>query len=419
MVNHPDMQTPSQLYPSWIAALSFLIPVSLLHHRSFEFVTWLTALWGVGLLFWDRYRIQARQLTAPVALAALLILLWYSLTLALSGRLLPLSSQIKWLESPLRLVFLTPSIAVLGLGGIHRRLWVYSSSFTLMVMTGLALYQLWGLGHARAHGWYTYHNLLAYVQVGLILSLTAWRHHAPPYVFIGGLLAGLFSCLATGTRSAWPALLLLPWLWWFTRTTKTFAWREHVRWLVALALAFSALMLNMWPRLHDRVIAISNDWLVYHEQDALDSNSLGARIHMWQLSLQKTADHPLLGSGSGSFYAEMQVQTAQGRLPPFFASYKGPHNLYLLLLVEQGILGSVLILSLVFSPLWTRANRYTPYASSPERKLFVFFLIASSLFFLGESIIERHQGLHWFAYFWLLMYGLRMHSRFETEVQTP
>jgi len=90
-----------------------------------------------------------------------------------------------------------------------------------------------------------------------------------------------------------------------------------------------------------------------NQNTRLETLSLNGRPMLWRSALADVGDHPLLGSGSGTF----EQYWNQHRPRNYVA--RDAHSLYLERLAEQGPVGLVLVLALVLYPIWlaVRARR--------------------------------------------------------------
>ncbi|MBU3585117.1 O-antigen ligase [Polynucleobacter sp. AM-26B4] len=79
-----------------------------------------------------------------------------------------------------------------------------------------------------------------------------------------------------------------------------------------------------------------------------DAGSMGVRHYWWQHSLNMIKKNPIFGIGTGSFEKglENEIKNLTG---PAATKTNDPHNQYLKITVEQGILGLVIFLSIIFS----------------------------------------------------------------------
>ena len=140
------------------------------------------------------------------------------------------------------------------------------------------------------------------------------------------------------------------------------------------ALALAALMLN--PALQARFAdALDFDRYGAAQQAQAQQTSEGLRAVYWRASLIAIRDRPLIGHGIGSWsevYRGLQPQV-QGP-----ANSANPHSSYLLIAVEQGLIGLFLFLGLL-AALWQAAAWLTGFEAVAFRILLVSF-IAGSVF---------------------------------------
>ena len=85
--------------------------------------------------------------------------------------------------------------------------------------------------------------------------------------------------------------------------------------------------------------------LTANQSARLETLSLNGRPMLWRSALDDVGDHPLLGSGAGTF----EQYWNQHRPRPYFA--RDAHSLYLERLAEQGPVGLVLVIALLGYPL--------------------------------------------------------------------
>ena len=190
------------------------------------------------------------------------------------------------------------------------------------------------LQRARVHGSLVYPNALAglvlLVLPVLAVDLGSTRSRLRPILFYGILLLlgalGLASLVWSGSRSGW---------------------------LIAVAMAATAVLLH--PSLRRFRLPIALSVLVlgagafglrnrdYFKKGA---TSVSARFDYWKAALQNTANHPILGSGPGTFmrpYARLKAPEAEmARLV---------HNDYLQQFTDSGVPGGLAYLVWVLGSL--------------------------------------------------------------------
>jgi O-antigen ligase len=88
--------------------------------------------------------------------------------------------------------------------------------------------------------------------------------------------------------------------------------------------------------------------------------SLNSRLYIWEIGLKVAARNPLLGVGAGAFRIGVERQ---------LGSPMAPHNVYLSILVEQGVIGLTLFLTLLGVFMWKI------FQIKGLERLFLFFLL--------------------------------------------
>lgn len=92
----------------------------------------------------------------------------------------------------------------------------------------------------------------------------------------------------------------------------------------------------------------------------LEDISTMERLYRWVAGVQMVKDHPFLGFGPGTFFTYYKAYTVSS-----FMTYvsdnpdnSGIHNYYLMTTIEQGILGGLIFIGLMFTCIWYGSNVY-------------------------------------------------------------
>lgn len=80
--------------------------------------------------------------------------------------------------------------------------------------------------------------------------------------------------------------------------------------------------------------------------EELSSGTLNDRTNIWQAGFQTFNDHLWLGTGAGTFGTSMEDQ-------PMFRQWMAPHNLFVSLSTELGVIGVGLFILLLLGVVWT------------------------------------------------------------------
>jgi O-antigen ligase len=207
------------------------------------------------------------------------------------------------------------------------------------------------------HSHITQNNMMAFA---VFLALLEWRDAATAarrYAWGAFALLGAVNVLfmVQGRTGYLILLVLLGWFAWASlarhmqKRGRNWGWRQGLLVLLAIAtVAFTAYQTS--SRLHERVDQVQTDYRTWVEEGGR-LTSTGQRLDFYSNSLQIVREHPLLGVGTGGFPAAFARQI-QGK---DVMETKNPHNEYLMIAVQTGLIGFALLLYLFYT-LW----RYAP-----------------------------------------------------------
>ncbi|MBS0357795.1 MAG: O-antigen ligase family protein [Proteobacteria bacterium] len=145
-------------------------------------------------------------------------------------------------------------------------------------------------------------------------------------------------------------------------------------------------------------INIINSNLEKYEQRELEGNSVGLRMEFAKNSFQLIKQHPLLGYGVGAFHDEYTKN--YGNPPGFLKGLGDPHNEYLMVITQTGVLGFVLLLLLFYTE-WETSF----YLNSLDKYFSQGFLIAMMVGCLCDSFLYLTATGHFFVYFSALFFA--------------
>ncbi|WP_310601074.1 O-antigen ligase family protein [Desulfobulbus sp.] len=123
------------------------------------------------------------------------------------------------------------------------------------------------------------------------------------------------------------------------------------------------------PVFQARMDAIVDNVRTFHENS---NTSVGLRLHYWTISWQLIKQSPWLGVGTGDF--EREYHKMNERLSPDMPPTNNPHNQYVFLATQLGILGLLSLLGLVFAHLY-QAVRVTDGWERIRIAFPVFFMV--------------------------------------------
>jgi len=175
--------------------------------------------------------------------------------------------------------------------------------------------------------------------------------------------------------------------------------------IIFLALYFS--FSDKSVRIHE---GLDNTRAYINHQSEKRPTSMGIRYKFWENSLKLVAEKPWLGHGTGSFAQEYQRVTGA-----HLDNRKNPHNEFLLIAVQFGLLGFLTYSGFLFSQYY--CSRTLP---DPEKWLaqgLLLTLIITSLF--NSPFLDHTEG-HWFAAMIALCFAPNIsHSKLEKQGVFP
>lgn len=95
----------------------------------------------------------------------------------------------------------------------------------------------------------------------------------------------------------------------------------------------------------DRMLSVNSEISAYSEVTVADTSS-AIRLYYWKVSVLAAMEKPLFGHGAGSWNYEYR-RLGEGKANPTTLSISDPHQLFLLWMVEGGLVGMGLLIALL------------------------------------------------------------------------
>ncbi|MCY7318768.1 MAG: O-antigen ligase family protein [Ramlibacter sp.] len=334
-------------WPVYLTAA--MLPFSLAATNIFKLLMVLFAVAALVIGFRRREPMpQWRQLRTPAMVAAMLVVLSLSLlytSAPLTEALNDLNKYGKLLLIPLVLLLVRKrdeALFALGLYAVGESFVVLSS---YLLSAGLPLPWVVKPLSTRVSVGVVYSSYLDQSLMTVGLATLAWhlRHDFPSRHGVRIALGVVLLCavnvlLFLPGRSAQVALLLAMALALFWATPG----RGRPAAVLLPLLLLGALM-ALSPHFKDRVAAVVTESIAYSNGDRAPTSS-GARLNLWQRSVEAIREKPLAGHGLGSWNAVYRRLEGPG-LSPVFVNLRNPHQEYLLWGVQLGLVGVALLLA--------------------------------------------------------------------------
>ncbi len=196
-------------------------------------------------------------------------------------------------------------------------------------------------------------------------------------------------------------LILLFWFAWSSlarfmrRLGKAWGWRQAVIVLLAFAL-WTFATFHISSRMHERMEQVISDYQAW-TPDHGQFTSTGQRLDFYSNTLQIVRQHPWFGIGTGGFPAAY-LQQIQGK---DVTVTNNPHNEYLMLSVQTGLLGLGLLLYLFYAQWRTAPLLPTAFEQDGARGLMLAYAANCSL---NSALMDHADGL-FFAFMTAAMFA--------------
>ncbi|WP_367607976.1 O-antigen ligase family protein [Legionella sp. W05-934-2] len=325
----------------------------------------------VNLLTVKHWRIIFDTFKNPVVISALLLLGWCLLSSLWAPANWPETKAV--VSKMLKLL----SLPLFAIGFLHKTTRAYAQIAFLIAMTVTALISLamalsGNIFMGGADAGTVFNDR---IMTGLFVSMGAWlaAHLAMQaddskkwWFWAVFVICTAQVVFANTGRTGYVVYALLA----ICFSLMHLSFRQTVLFLIAFSLlTFAAYRLS--PTLAKNVDTTIDN--VVNFQQVANSSSIGYRVGFHQFAKKLFVQHPIFGTGAGSFswyYNKLQPM-------PFYSSRLfEPHSQYWLILVEQGLVGMLLLLAWMASLIWLMVK----VKQSRAMLLFTFVAISASNF---------------------------------------
>lgn len=158
------------------------------------------------------------------------------------------------------------------------------------------------------------------------------------------------------------------------------------------------------PRLHDRIGLVVSEFQAWQPNHGKNT-STGQRLDFYYNTLKVIQNQPLLGVGTGGFNAAFAHQIQGTEAKPTH----NPHNEYLMIAVQTGIIGAGLLLYLFYTQWRTAPLLPTLFEQDAARGLVLAYMINGAF----NSALHDHADGLFFAFMTAVLFSnlrLRQHA---------
>lgn len=379
----PKIDVPFRLVLVCLAAASVGLPVAIISISKL-----LLLLFALGALLWLGHRSAPSQNWQAMATptAVLLALAGLAVSIPWSDATLPQATEAwakhaKLLVIPVLLVLIRSErdarFAVLSF--IAVQVFLLLSSWLLLLQVPLP----WATSNMALTDYAVFSSRLDQPIMSSVTAALCWhlRHLAPgrwgrhlALAVVALAVANVLFVMNGRTgHVVLIALISLAIMWELPKPYRLLA--GVVPFLVLLAVVLGS------PKVRDRLTLAVQELNSYTRIGETNSSS-GERLNYWYRSIESIVQHPIVGSGVGSWNAEYR-RLDQGRGPANAQNVRNPHQEYLLWGVEAGVIGIALLCNLLLAVRRDALRMRTPTARATQSvlaALAIACLFNSSLF---------------------------------------
>lgn len=230
-----------------------------------------------------------------------------------------------------------------------------------------------------------------------------------------GFVSGVLLSFLSGSRGGWLTVILVTFTLWivFFRFDRRLFWQA-----TAVFLSAGVLMSFFWSSLplQSRIDSAVNDIVLYFDGDP--RTSVGYRFEMWKAAWLGFLERPFWGWGFGSFDSVYNYYAEQGVVATGVL-FGHPHNDYMLFLVEKGLIGFLVVLSVFLYPFFKLLSVLKEALKTLDHDRVFLSLLGIVLveaimeFALSDKTISMQYQFHFYMVFMLLIFV----SLFQTKLK--
>jgi len=320
----------------------------------------------------------------PVAACSLLLLLWFIFGSCYTSA--TNSDAFSMIMKYRELLFIPVLISFLTTE--RYRSWVWKAFFIASVLALLVSYLMYAgildvteMGGPSFKGRITHSIFISFFAFFCAHKAYDYQRYTKLYLILFALcLHNLFFVIEGRTGQVIVIALILLF------AMQRFGNKERLLTVIAVVLLVT-LFLNFSDKANRISEGVANTQAYLKPIPEQTESSMGQRFTFWKYSLKLIAEKPLFGHGTGSYSKEYHRLVQDER----FAS-KNPHNEFLMIGVQLGLLGVLIYLGFL-------ASQYYCAKKLPDKEKWLaqgllLSLIVTSLF--NSPLLDHTEG-HWFA----------------------
>lgn len=310
----------------------------------------------------------------------------------------------------LHLLLAIPLYVYLRHTGIKLQYFWYGLVAGAFVATAIAINEVWIDGASRARG--LTHPIIfgdialtlgcmSMAGIGWFKSRATWQTIFPLFALTGSLLA---SALAA-SRGSWVAIpFLVIIFFWYIKSH--FTAKLKGVFIALLIVVLGSIYAVPQTNVSNNIERTIHNLKLYSESEIntnlLSQNSVGSRLEMWQAAWTMFIEKPFSGIGWGNYREHAQTQVDQGFRNVAASAFPHPHNQYLSVLANGGIISFIGLLFVFLIPVRIFVKHIKrPKYEEVRRLAFagLVLIVAYMSYGLSEVVLERSRPINFFAFY--------------------
>ena len=237
-----------------------------------------------------------------------------------------------------------------------------------------------------------------------------------------GFVSGVAASVWSQTRGGWLAIALV-FAWVLLQAIRPWPWFKRVSAVLVLVgvVAIPATQLGLYKVVESRVEQAVIDTKAYFETHQQNS-SVGSRLAMWQLAIQKAVDAPLLGQGNKGWIELRDQGVAKGELVPYIGTYGHVHNEYLDVMLKRGMVGLGFLMLLYAGPMLWFFKPYLKETDIEVKSLAMAGMVIPMMYMdfgLTQLFLGHNSGRMVLVSLWMCAAALLLNAAEPSKPSTP
>ena len=335
------------------------------------------------------------------------------------------NSDLKILDTPSRLILVLPIFFYIRKSGINFNWFIWSVVIAAFV---ISINQM--MLHFSGKGLYSFQigsgNITLFTSIlGLMCLFFINKNKSIIFnlIFSMAAMLSIVASLLSGGRGVWISAILSIMV---IVLVNPFNWGKSLRILPVLGITSMLFVAYLTPQTGVKVridSAVTNT--ISWEEGGKSNTSSGARLEMWKASYEIIKENPMIGIGKANYKDHVQVLVDQGKVDKIVALFDHPHNEYIVIFLELGVVGFLALILVLISPIsyFLNIKKHNTF-DQQERMLSVSGLILVlhySFYSMTAGIFAHQSTTLFYSIFLAIIIGLStaIHKNRTAQSSSP